>query len=74
MAMRHGQVPPTINLEHFDPECDLDYLPDAGRKLVIEHALSNCITSGRRIPPCCCAESSRSLGPSKLCLCIRLRR
>jgi 3-oxoacyl-[acyl-carrier-protein] synthase II len=48
IAMRHGQVPPTINLDHFDPECDLDYVPDAGRKLGIEHALCNCIAFGSK--------------------------
>lgn len=48
VAMGHGQVPPTINLEHFDPECDLDYVPDAGRKLNIEHALCNCIAFGSK--------------------------
>ncbi|MGO9208643.1 MAG: beta-ketoacyl-[acyl-carrier-protein] synthase family protein [Terriglobales bacterium] len=48
IAMRHGQVPPTINLEHPDPECDLDYVPDAGRKLGIEHALCNCIAFGSK--------------------------
>jgi 3-oxoacyl-[acyl-carrier-protein] synthase II len=48
VAMRHAQVPPTINLEYFDPECDLDYVPDAGRKLTIEHALCNCIAFGSK--------------------------
>ena len=31
LAMRDGFVPPTINLEHPDPECDLDYVPNVGR-------------------------------------------
>jgi 3-oxoacyl-[acyl-carrier-protein] synthase II len=31
LAMRDGFVPPTVNLEHPDPECDLDYVPNVGR-------------------------------------------
>jgi 3-oxoacyl-[acyl-carrier-protein] synthase II len=34
-------VPPTMNQEHPDPECDLDYVPNAKRVLAIEYALSN---------------------------------
>jgi 3-oxoacyl-[acyl-carrier-protein] synthase II len=30
-ALTTAQVPPTANLNHPDPECDLDYIPDAGR-------------------------------------------
>jgi 3-oxoacyl-[acyl-carrier-protein] synthase II len=48
VAMEHGQVPPTINLETPDPECDLDYVPDAGRKLQIEHAICNCVGFGSK--------------------------
>ncbi len=32
VAMQNGQIPPTLNLESADPECDLDYVPDIGRK------------------------------------------
>jgi 3-oxoacyl-[acyl-carrier-protein] synthase II len=48
IAMRHKQVPPTINLENPDPECDLDYVPEAGRKVAIEHAICNCIAFGSK--------------------------
>jgi 3-oxoacyl-[acyl-carrier-protein] synthase II len=48
VAMRHSQVPPTINLEVSDPECDLDYIPDAGRRAEIEHAVCNCIAFGSK--------------------------
>ncbi len=48
VAMQRQQVPPTINLENPDPECDLDYVPDAGRKTAIEHALCNCIAFGSK--------------------------
>src|ERR1700686_3781131 len=43
VAMQHGQIPPTINLEDPDKDCDLDYVPQAGRKKHIEHAVCNCI-------------------------------
>jgi 3-oxoacyl-[acyl-carrier-protein] synthase II len=48
VAMRHQQIPPTINLEMPDPECDLDYVPDAERKVTIEHAVCNCIAFGSK--------------------------
>jgi 3-oxoacyl-[acyl-carrier-protein] synthase II len=48
LAMRDGVLPPTINLEVPDPECDLDYVPDAGRKLDIEYAVANCIAFGSK--------------------------
>ena len=40
-AMRHGVLPPTMNYEHPDPECDLDYVPNQARKAVVNHCLSN---------------------------------
>ncbi|HST11596.1 MAG TPA: beta-ketoacyl-[acyl-carrier-protein] synthase family protein [Terriglobales bacterium] len=48
VAMRHSQIPPTINLDTPDPECDLDYVPAAGRKATIEHAVCNCIAFGSK--------------------------
>jgi 3-oxoacyl-[acyl-carrier-protein] synthase II len=48
VAMEHGQIPPTINLQNPDPECDLDYVPDFGRKTPIEHAVCNCIAFGSK--------------------------
>ena len=48
VAMERGQIPPTINLETPDPECDLDYVPDPGRKAAIEHAVCNCIAFGSK--------------------------
>ena len=41
MAIAEDQVPPTINLENPDPECDLDYVPHQSRGMVVEAALSN---------------------------------
>jgi len=48
VAMQNGQIPPTINLDNPDPECDLDYVPDVGRKQTIEHAICNCIAFGSK--------------------------
>jgi 3-oxoacyl-[acyl-carrier-protein] synthase II len=48
LAMRDGVVPPTINVDEPDPECDLDYVPEAGRRLAIEHAVANCIAFGSK--------------------------
>jgi 3-oxoacyl-[acyl-carrier-protein] synthase II len=41
LALFHQLMPPTINYEVPDPECDLDYVPNAARKAGIVHALSN---------------------------------
>jgi 3-oxoacyl-[acyl-carrier-protein] synthase II len=41
LAVHHGVVPPTINQDTADPECDLDYVPNRCRALKIEYALSN---------------------------------
>jgi len=48
IAMHHGEIPPTINLDDPDPECDLDYVAEAGRKHPIEHAVCNCIAFGSK--------------------------
>ena len=41
LALRDQILPPTINLENPDPDCDLDYVPNQSRKAAIEFALSN---------------------------------
>jgi 3-oxoacyl-[acyl-carrier-protein] synthase II len=41
LALRHGILPPTINLDDPDPECDLDYVPHTARKAEVEYAMSN---------------------------------
>ncbi len=41
LALKHGIIPPTINLENPDPECDLDYVPNTAREAKIKVALSN---------------------------------
>jgi 3-oxoacyl-[acyl-carrier-protein] synthase II len=41
LAVHHGILPPTINLETPDPACDLDYIPNEAREVAIEAAISN---------------------------------
>ena len=41
LAVKHQMIPPTINYETPDPECDLDYVPNAKRAAKIDYALSN---------------------------------
>ncbi|HEU5233372.1 MAG TPA: beta-ketoacyl-[acyl-carrier-protein] synthase family protein [Terriglobales bacterium] len=48
VAMHHSQIPPTINLDNPDPDCDLDYVPEVGRKHEVEHAVCNCIAFGSK--------------------------
>jgi 3-oxoacyl-[acyl-carrier-protein] synthase II len=46
LALHHGVLPPTINYEHPDPECDLDYVPNEARETQVEVALSNAMGLG----------------------------
>jgi 3-oxoacyl-[acyl-carrier-protein] synthase II len=46
LAMRDGVLPPTINQEVPDPECDLDYVPNAARERQVDHSLSNSMGFG----------------------------
>ncbi|HET7339880.1 MAG TPA: beta-ketoacyl-ACP synthase II [Methylomirabilota bacterium] len=46
LALHHGLLPPTINYETPDPECDLDYVPNQARKVDVEYALSNAFGFG----------------------------
>jgi 3-oxoacyl-[acyl-carrier-protein] synthase II len=41
LAVHHQIAPPTINLDHPDEACDLDYVPNTARRMPIEYALSN---------------------------------
>ena len=46
LAIKEGIIPPTINLETPDPDCDLDYVPNEARKREIKSALSNSLGFG----------------------------
>ena len=41
LAIHHKCIPPTINYEYPDPECDLDYVPNVARKFTLNHLISN---------------------------------
>jgi 3-oxoacyl-[acyl-carrier-protein] synthase II len=50
LALRHQVVPPTLNLEHPDPECDLDYVPNEARPVETRHAIAlACGLEGQQI-------------------------
>jgi 3-oxoacyl-[acyl-carrier-protein] synthase II len=47
-AMKESLIPPTLNLENPDPECDLDYVPRVPRQKRVQYALANCIGFGSK--------------------------
>ena len=48
LALQRGCLPPTINLRDQDPACDLDFIPNAGRRASVEAALCNCLGFGSK--------------------------
>jgi len=47
-AMHEQMIPPTINLDEPDPDCDLDYVPNKARAAKVQVALCNCIGFGSK--------------------------
>jgi 3-oxoacyl-[acyl-carrier-protein] synthase II len=47
-AMQTSMIPPTINLDEADPDCDLDYVPNRAREAHVRVALCNCIGFGSK--------------------------
>jgi 3-oxoacyl-(acyl-carrier-protein) synthase len=41
LSLHHGLIPPTINYDNPDPQCDLDYVPNVARKADLKFVLSN---------------------------------
>ena len=58
LAIQHGVIPPTINYEHSDPDCDLDYVPNEPREAALDVCISN----------------SFGLGGQNVCVVIRRYR
>jgi len=48
LALKDGFLPPTINCEEADPECDLNYIPHHGLAMDVDAALCNCIGFGSK--------------------------
>lgn len=46
LSIVHGIIPPTINLDHPDPDCDLDYVPNVARQTKVRAAVSNAFGFG----------------------------
>jgi len=54
LSLNSDLIPPTINYENPDPECDLDYVPNESRNKRVETILSNsfCLRRSKRIHSC----------------------
>ncbi len=63
LAIRNGAIPPTINLDNPDPECDLDYVPDKAREKEINIVLSNSFGFGGNNSTLVVKKFNNSSGP-----------
>lgn len=59
LTINHGIIPPTVNYETPDPECDLDYVPNVARQAVVNICLSNSFGMGGQN---CCLVFKRFSG------------
>jgi 3-oxoacyl-[acyl-carrier-protein] synthase II len=66
LALKHGVLPPTINYEMPDPQCDLDYVPNTARSAPIAIALSNSFGFGGQNAPLVARRASRRSGYCRL--------
>ena len=48
LSIRDGMIPPTINLDHPDPECDFDYVPHTAREANVDVVLKNSFGMGNQ--------------------------
>ena len=71
LALRHGWIPPTLNLETPDSGCDLDYVPGDGRALAFDVAISNSFGFGG-INACLVLRRDESCAQPSLALAPRL--
>ena len=67
-AMHTGMIPPTINLDEPDPQCDLDYVPNTARKAEVQIALCNCIGFGSKNSALVVEKSPGRVKPTVVCV------
>lgn len=46
LAIKHNRIPPTVNFQNQDPECDLDYVTNGAREHIVEVAMNNAYAFG----------------------------
>ena len=64
LAIHRGVLPPTINLEHPDPECDLDYVPGRAREAAVRWSCPTRSDSAASTPAFCFKNSQPDATPS----------